>query len=58
METEMLESVAEHEHHQHVREYRQELMLAPTGLKRSRLMTLLAREEVLARDEGWPPTPV
>ena len=57
MEAEMLESAAESEHHQKVQKYRQDLKLAPAGLRRSRLMTLIAREEMLAQEEGWPPTP-
>lgn len=53
----MSDSVAETEHHQNVREYREELILAPDGLRRSRLITLIAREKMLAEEEGWPPTP-
>lgn len=48
---------AEAAHRQNVLDYRRELVLAPAGKKRATLLTLLAREKMLAQEEGWPPTP-
>jgi hypothetical protein len=45
-------------HHQRVRTYRLELSLAPLGLKRAKLLTLIAREQMHAEEEGWPETDV
>ena len=56
-ESEMSDCTAEADHRQIVLEYRRELLLAPAGLKRSRLITLIAREKMLAREEGWAPIP-
>lgn len=53
----MSESVAELMHHLAVCQYRRELTISRPGLKRSRLVTLIARAKVLAEDEGWAPTP-
>jgi hypothetical protein len=53
----MSDFASEAEHLQMVLEYRRELLLAPVGLKRARLITLIAREKMLAREEGWPPIP-
>jgi hypothetical protein len=53
----MSESVAEHTHHQNVLLYRRELDSAPPGIQRARLITLIAREKMLAEEEGWPDTP-
>jgi hypothetical protein len=44
-------------HHLAVCQYRRELTISRPGLKRSRLVTLIARAKVLAEDEGWAPTP-
>jgi hypothetical protein len=52
----MSEAFAEAMHHQSVRTYRRELLLAPTGLKRARLLTLIARERTAAAEHGWPAT--
>jgi hypothetical protein len=43
-------------HHQRVRTYRQELSLAPLGLKRAKLLTLIAREKMAAEEQGWAET--
>ena len=56
-ERQMSDSTAEAEHLQIVLEYRRELLLAPAGIKRTRLITLIAREKMLAREEGWAPVP-
>jgi hypothetical protein len=47
---------AEALHHQSVRTYRRELLLTPVGLKRARLLTLIARAKMTAEDEDWPET--
>jgi hypothetical protein len=52
----MSEMFAEALHHQNVRIYRQELALERAPLKRARLKTLIAREQMAAEDHGWPPT--
>ncbi len=43
-------------HHDNVRKYRRELLSAPVGLKRSKLLTLIARAKVDAADYGWGKT--
>ena len=43
-------------HDQTVRKYRLELTMAPPGLGRSKLITLLARMKMAAEEEGWPET--
>jgi hypothetical protein len=53
----MSEDFAESMHHQNVRKYRLELALAQLGLKRSKLITLIARAKIDAKDHGWPETP-
>jgi hypothetical protein len=50
------ETFAEAMHHQSVRGYRAELVLAPTALKRAKLLTLIARAKMNAEDHGWPET--
>jgi len=52
----MSESAAEHTHHQNVLQYRRELDLAPAGIERAKLITLIAREKMRAEEEGWPET--
>jgi hypothetical protein len=52
----MPEAFAEAMHHQTVRNYRVELRYAPPGLKRAKLLTLLARTEMAAKEHGWPAT--
>ena len=52
----MPEAFAEAMHHQSVRNYRAELVLAPTALKRAKLLTLIARAKLDAEDHGWPAT--
>jgi len=43
-------------HHQTVRDYRRELAVAPPGLKRTKLVTLIARMKMAAAEHGWPQT--
>jgi hypothetical protein len=52
----MSEAFAEAMHHQTVRNYRRELAGAQPGLKRARLLTLIARAKLAAEDHGWPAT--
>jgi hypothetical protein len=52
----MSEAFAEAMHHQSVRNYRAELVVAPMGLKRAKLLTLIARAKMDAEDHGWPAT--
>jgi hypothetical protein len=52
----MPRAFAEAMHHQTLRTYRQELLVAPVGLKRARLLTLIARARMTAEEEGWPET--
>ena len=47
---------AEAMHHQTVRNYRLELACVVPGLKRARLLTLLARLKFAAEEHGWPAT--
>jgi hypothetical protein len=53
----MSEAFAEAMHHQTVRKYRLELALTQLGLKRAKLLTLIARAKIDAEDNGWPETP-
>jgi len=43
-------------HHTNVRAYQRELAVTPEGLKRNRLLNLIARAKVEAADNGWPET--
>ena len=43
-------------HHQSVRQYRKELAVASSTLRRSKLITLLARAEMDAEEYGWSAT--
>jgi len=52
----MSKAFAEAMHHQSVRTYRRELLLKPVGLKRAKLLTLIARARMTAEDEEWPET--
>jgi len=52
----MSKAFAEAMHHQSVRTYRRELLLTPVGLKRAKLLTLIARARMTAEDEEWPET--
>jgi hypothetical protein len=52
----MSKAFAEAMHHQTVRTYRRELLLTPVGLKRARLLTLIARAKMTAENEEWPET--
>ena len=52
----MSKAFAEAMHHQSVRIYRQELLFTPVGLKRARLLTLIARAKMTAEYEEWPET--
>jgi hypothetical protein len=49
----MSEASAEAMHHQSVRDYRRELAVAPPGLKRAKLLTLIARAKMDAEYHGW-----
>jgi hypothetical protein len=40
-------------HHQSVRQYRKSLAIASSTLRRSKLMTMLARAELDAEQHGW-----
>jgi hypothetical protein len=53
----MSEAFSEAMHHQSARKYRVELALAQLGLKRARLITLIARAKIDAKDHGWAETP-
>jgi hypothetical protein len=50
----MPEAFAEAMHHERLRLYRRELLLAPAGMARARLITLIARENMAAEYHGWP----
>jgi hypothetical protein len=52
----MSKAFAEAMHHQSVRTYRRELLFAPVGLKRAKLLTLIARAKITAEEEDWPET--
>ena len=50
----MPEAFAKVMHNETVRAYRRELEYAPRGLKRARLLTLIARLKRVAEERGWP----
>lgn len=50
----MPEAFAKAMHNETVRAYRRELEYAPRGLKRARLLTLIARLRLVAEERGWP----
>jgi len=52
----MSDDLIERIHHTNVRAYRRELALAPVGLRRAKLLTLIARETAAAREQGWSAT--
>ena len=52
----MPNAFAEAMHHQTLRTYRRELEFQGQGLKRVRLLTLIARLNIEATERGWPPT--
>jgi hypothetical protein len=52
----MSDSFAKSMHHLTVRQYRLELAMAPPGVGRAKLITLLARMKVAAEEHGWPET--
>jgi hypothetical protein len=52
----MSKAFAEAMHHRSVRNYRLELALEPPGLKKARLLTLIARAKMDADEHGWPET--
>jgi len=52
----MDETLAERIHHDNLRKYRRELLLAPEGLKRAKLVTLIARARIDSEFYGWGKT--
>ena len=46
----------ERTHHDNLRKYRRELLLAPAGLKKTKLLTLIARANIEAEYYGWGKT--
>jgi hypothetical protein len=52
----MSDAFAEAMHHQRLRTYRRELLLTPPGLKRAKLLTLIARAKMAAAERDWPET--
>jgi len=52
----MDDALTERMHHDNLRTYRRELLLAPAGLKRAKLLTLIARAKIDSEDHGWGKT--
>jgi hypothetical protein len=52
----MSEDVVEMMHHQRVRIMRLELAITPAGQKRSQLLIMVARAQVVADAHGWSRT--
>ena len=52
----MDDALTERMHHDNLRKYRRELLCAPAGLKRAKLLTLIARASMDAEDFGWGKT--
>jgi hypothetical protein len=52
----MDERSTERAHHDNLRKLRWELSLAPVGIKRAKLLTLIARANMEAADYGWGKT--
>jgi hypothetical protein len=49
----MDDASTERMHHNDLRKYRRELALAPAGLKKAKLVTLIARAQIDAEYYGW-----
>jgi len=51
----MSQSQGEFVHRENMRRYRQELASTPVGPRRKMLLSLLAKEQSSADEQGWPP---